>query len=134
MSDKNLTKIFCSPVDTKFLVLYLRFKGLKKEDLNLVAWNRSFKICDARIRADCIQKWEEQQTLKLSYSDFFNVNIVTAQCHRRKNEFSLKTCTFDEDKEVIHKFGTNWNQSFTKLVPIFHVIDLKQILDGALVM
>ena len=104
MSENNLTKIFCAPADSQFVILYLRFKELKKHDLNLVSWNKSFKICDARIKSELLRSYQEYKELKIDLSDFFNVNILKAQCKRRNNEFTLQKTTFEEDREV--KFGT----------------------------
>ena len=105
MSEKVLTKIFCPPAESLFVVLFIRHKELKKEDLNLVPWKKSFKICDSRIRNDIISSYEEYKSLGISMSDYFNVNIIIAMSRRRLNEFTLKKLKFDEEKEVI-----NWYQ------------------------
>ena len=115
MSEKVLTKIFCPPAESLFVVLYIRQKELKKEDLNLVPWNQSFKICDIRIRTNLLREFQEYKELSISMSDYFNMNLVVGQCKRRSNEFTLrKLKVFDEEKEVI-----NWYQILSNLEPIY---------------
>ena len=95
---ENLTKIFCGKIPTKFLMLYIRFKGYNKNDLNLVKFNSSYKICDTRIRNNAINAHEEFLSLKIDIEDYFNVNILTASSKRRSNEFTLqREKTFDQE-------------------------------------
>ena len=110
MSD--LTRIHCNPVDTKFLILYIRMREYTRESLNLVKFNSSYKICDQRIRNDILKEFEEFKSLQIDISSYFNVNIMTASCKRRSNEFTLKQIKFDQEKEVKigTKFSPNWNQ------------------------
>ena len=110
MSD--LTRIHCNPVDTKFLILYIRMREYTRESLNLVKFHGSYKICDQRIRKNILKEFEEFKSLMIDMETFFDVNIVTASCKRRSNEFTLKQIKFDQEKEV--KIGTKF---FTKLEP-----------------
>ena len=97
---ENLTKIRCPPVPSDFVVLYLRHRELQKKDLNLVRLKNAFEIFDNRIRSNLLQSYNEFKEMKISLSDFFYVNILIGCTQPRKNEFTLKKCNFDEDKEV----------------------------------
>ena len=123
---ENLTKIFCGKIPTKFVVLYIRFRGYNKNDLNLVKFNSSYKICDTRIRNDCLNAYEEFRELNIDIEDYFNVNILTASSKRRSNEFTIqRKRSFDQEKEVGYKIGTN---SGTKLLTMSIKLIFKTVL------
>ena len=100
MPENNLTKIRVHGVDDDFVVLYLRHKEYQKTDLNLILLKKAYEIFDNRIKTDLIKTFKEYKELKISLSDFFNTNIITASCKRRNDEFTLKKVKFDQEKEV----------------------------------
>ena len=116
MSEKKLTKIRVHGVDETFIILYLRQRELQKKDLNLVKLKNAYEIFDNRIRSNLLETYNEFKDLKISLSDFFNVNIIEAVSKRRNNEFTLKKCNFDEEKEVNSVTGT---ELVPNLVPIW---------------
>lgn len=111
MSEKQLTKVVCSPADSNFVVMYLRWKQYELKDLNLQPFNKSFKIFDYRIKNDLIAKYKEYKELKISLEDFFQRNIIYATCKRRNDEFTLRQTTFDPEKEV-----SDWYLIGTKFI------------------
>ena len=100
MSENTLTKIRVHGVDDQFVVLYLRHREYQKTDLNLVSLKKAYEIFDNRIKTDLIKSFKEYKEFNISLSDFFNVNIIQAECKRRNNEFTLKKVKFDQEKEV----------------------------------
>ena len=100
MSEKTLTKIRCPPAESDFVVLYLRQRELQKNDLNLVSLKKAYEIFDNRIRTNLLKTYQEFKELRISLSDFYNVNILIGCTQRRSNEFTLKNMKFDDDKEV----------------------------------
>ena len=116
MSEKKLTKIRVHGVDETFIILYLRQRELQKKDLNLVKLKNAYEIFDNRIRSNLLETYNEFKDLKISLSDFFNVNIIEAVSKRRNNEFTLQRLdVFDEEKEVNSVTGT---ELVPNLVPI----------------
>ena len=111
MSEKQLTKVFCSPAESNFVVMYLRWKQYELKDLNLQPFNKSYKIFDYRIKNDLIAKYKEYKELKISLEDFFQRNIIYATCKRRNNEFTLGQITFDPEKEV-NQMVLDWYQIY----------------------
>ena len=100
MSENSLTKIRCPPAESDFVVLYLRQREHQKSELNLVKLKKAFEIFDHRIRTSLLQTYKEFKELKLSLSDFFNVNILIGKSDRLDNEFTLRKMNFDIEKEV----------------------------------
>ena len=114
----NLTKIFCNPIDQKFVILYIRMKEYTRESLNLVKHNTGFRILDSKIRSNLLQTYNEYKSMPIDLESFFNVNCLVASCKRRVNEFTLKQRKFDQEKEVSYQTGTNFcNLNGTKMAP-----------------
>ena len=101
----NLTKIYCSPADSKFVALFLHSRKITKKDLHLYAYARemSYKIMPSEIKTLILQGYDAYQKSGLSLGDYFGKNILIAREKREKpREFIIQNTDihFDESKEV----------------------------------
>ena len=102
MNKTELTKIVCDKVDDKFIVLFLRFRNIRKSVLDLRASRQTtYKITNPRIKNQVLEHFSEFKQSKLDLHEFFQLNIVYAcQSKRDSSQFNLRQTTFDETREV----------------------------------
>ena len=97
----SLTKICCPPADDKFIILFLRHREIRKQDLNLrPSKGSTFKITNTRIKSSLLSDFKEFTDLQITLSDYFQVNIIDAVSREKPDEFNLRETSFDESKEV----------------------------------
>ena len=102
MNKTELTKIVCDKVDDKFIVLFLRFRNIRKSVLDLrPSRQTTYKITNPRIKNQVLEHFSEFKQSKLDLHEFFQLNIVYAcQSKRDSSQFNLRQTTFDETREV----------------------------------
>ena len=95
------TRICCPPANEKFIVLFLRHRDIRKQDLDLrPSKGSTFKITNPQIKSSLLSDFKEFTELQLDLSDYFQVNIVNAISREKPDEFNLRETRFDESKEV----------------------------------
>lgn len=95
------TRICCPPANDKFIVLFLRHRDIRKQELDLrPSKGSTFKITNPQIRSSLLSDFKVFTELQIDLSDYFQVNIVDAVCREKPDEFNLREIGFDESKEV----------------------------------
>ena len=107
MNTLEFTKIVCDKIEDKFIVLYLRWRKISKQELKLMPSKGScLKITDHNIKSSIKQFYDEFKQSGLTIVDYFGINLVTAietDSHDRtenKKEFNLRQTIFNESRKV----------------------------------
>lgn len=107
-SQIELTKITCNPAESKFIVLFLRSRGISKNDLLLYPVYDYYKIIDPEIKGMILSCYRDFKRSQLTLEDYWECNIVTAidlskneSSQNRQIEFNLQQrSNFDESRKV----------------------------------
>ena len=104
MNNSRLTKIVCELVDDKFIVLYLRWRKISKQELKLKPSKGScLKITDPTIKSSIKNFYDEFKQSGLALAEYFGINLVVAiETNRTNNpyDFNLRETIFDQTKKV----------------------------------
>ena len=105
MNKQEFTKIVCDKIEDKFIVLYLRWRKISKQELKLKPSKGScLKITDPTIKSSIKNFYDEFKQSGLDLAEYFGINLVIAiqTDGRTKNnlEFNLRETIFDESKKV----------------------------------
>ena len=110
MNKQEFTKIVCDKIEDKFIVLYLRWRKISKQELKLKPSKGScLKITDPTIKSSIKQFYDEFKQSGLTIVDYFGINLVTAietDSHdqtENKKEFNLRQTIFDESRKVRYR-------------------------------
>ena len=104
MNMPEFTKIVCDKIEDKFIVLYLRWRKISKQELKLKPSKGScLKITDPTIKSSIKQFYDEFKQSGLELAEYFGINLVVAiETNRTNNpyDFNLRETIFDQTKKV----------------------------------
>ena len=108
MNYSRLTKIVCANIEDKFIVLYLRWRKISKQELQLKPSKGScLKITDPTIKSSIKNFYDEFKKSGLELDEYFGINLVVAiETNRTNNpyDFNLRETQFDQTKKVQYDY------------------------------
>ena len=96
-----MISLVLKPINSLFVVAWVKINGISKKDLQLVPYNQHHQITNAHVIEEMQQDFKNFRQSKLSLDEFFQRNILIAI--RYSNEFfNLKKSKFHFTKVRFH--------------------------------